>query len=87
MTFKVLIFLLFSIVAEITHLLKEGIWEHKYAFGMLKIMILNTIFLMILSIKSFYFGILLKIKEVLPKIIKSAAKAFMTPLKTPKKEI
>ena len=86
MTFKFLIFILFLIVAEIAHLLKKGILEHKYAFGILKIMILNTIFLTILSIKSFSFGVLLKIKEVMPKIIKSAAKAFMTPLKTPKKE-
>ena len=86
MAFKVLIFILFLIVAEIAHLLKEGIYEHKYAFGILKIMILNTIFLTILSIKSFYFGVLLKIKEVMPTIIKSAAKVLMTPLKTPKKE-
>ena len=86
MTFKFLIFILFLSVAEIAHLLKEGIWEHKYAFGILKIVILNTIILTILLIKSFYFGVLLKIKEVMPKIIKSAAKAFMTPLKTPKKE-
>ena len=86
MAFKVLIFILFLIVSEIAHLLKEGIYEHKYAFGILKIMIINTIFLMILSIKSFYFGVLLKIKEVMPTIIKSAAKVLMTPLKTPKKE-
>ena len=59
-----MIFLLFLIVAEIVQLLKEGILEHKYkyALGILKIMILNTIFLTILSIKSFYFGVLLKIK-------------------------
>ena len=86
MAFKVLIFILFLIVAEIAHLLKEGIYEHKYALGILKIMILNTIFLTILSIKSFYFGVLLKIKEVMPTIIKSAAKVLMTPLKTPEKE-
>lgn len=87
MTFKVLLFILSLIIAEIIHLIKEGIWEHKYAFGILKIMILNTVFLTILSIKSFYLGILLKIKEMMPKILKSAAKVLMTPIKTPQKEI
>ena len=48
-------------------------------------MILNTIFLSILSIKSFYLGILLKIKDAIPPIIKIATKAILTPMKTPKK--
>ena len=86
MIFKVLLFILFLIVAEIFQLLKEGIIEHKLTVEILKILILNTAFLTILSVKSFYFGILLKIKEVMPKIIKSAAKILSTPLKTHKKE-
>ena len=86
MTFKILLFLLLLIVAEIYHLIKEGIAEHKFAFGILKILVLNTLFLSILSIKSFYIGILLKIKEATPPIIRSAAKVLITPIKTPKKD-
>ena len=80
MIFKVFFFILFLIVAEIILLLKEGIIEHKMAFEILKILILNTAFLTILSVKSFYFGILLKIKEEMPKIIKFADKILSTPL-------
>ena len=61
--------------------------EYKFAFGILKEMILNTIFISILSARSFYLGILIKIKEAIPPIIKTAAKAFATPIKTPKKDI
>ena len=86
MTFKALLFILFLIVAEIFQLLKEGIIEHKLTVEILKILILNTAFLTILTVKSFSFRILLKIKEVMPKIIKSAAKILSTPLKTHKKE-
>lgn len=85
MAFKVLLLILFLIVIEIYHLLKEGIAEHKFAFGILKVLILDTIFLSILSIKSFYLGILVKIKDSIPPIIKTAAKAILTPIKTPKK--
>ena len=87
MTFKILLFILFLIVAEIYRLFKEGIMEHKFAFGILKVIILNTIFISILSARSFYLGILIKIKEAIPPIIKTAAKAFATPIKTPKKDI
>ena len=86
MTFKVLLLILLLIVTEIYQLLKEGIAEHKFAFGILKILILNTIFLSILSIKSFYLGILVKIKDVIPPINKTAAKDILTPMKPPKKE-
>ena len=86
MTFKALLFILFLIVAEIFQLLKEGIIDHKLTVEILKILILNTAFLTILTVKSFYFRILLKIKEVMPKIIKSAAKILSNPLKTHKKE-
>ena len=85
MTFKALLFILFLIVSEIIHLVKEGVAEHKYAFGILKILILNTIFLFVLSIKYFSFGILGKIKEAIPPLIKTATKVILTPIKTPKK--
>ena len=42
MVFKVLLLILLLIVTEIYQLLKEGIAEHKFAFGILKILILNT---------------------------------------------
>ena len=86
MTFKILLFILLLIIAEIVHLIKQGIIEHKFAFGILKIMVLNTIFLLILYVKTFFY-VLLKIKKVMPEKIKSAAKAIMTPIKTLKKEI
>ena len=86
MTFKILLFILLLIVAEVVHLLNEGIVEHKLAFGILKIMILNIIFLVILSVKSFYLNVLIKIKKVMPEIIKSAAKVIMTPIKSSKDE-
>ena len=53
MTFKILLFILLLIIAEIVYLIKQGIIEHKFAFGILKIMVLNTIFLLILYVKSF----------------------------------
>ena len=87
MTFKILLFTLFLTVVEIYRLFKEGIMEHKFAFGILKVIILNTNFISILSARSFYLGILIKIKEAIPPIIKTAAKAFATPIKTPKKDI
>ena len=86
MTFKILLLILFLIIVEIIHLIKEGIADHKFAFGILKILVLNTIFISLLSIKSFYLGFLIKLKEAIPPIIKTAAKVIMTPIKTPKKE-
>ena len=84
MVFKILLLILFLIIAEIYKLIGEGIIQHKFAFGILKILILNTVFLSLLAVKSFYLGILIKIKEVIPPILKTAAKAFITPIKSPK---
>ena len=86
MTFKILLFIHFLILSQIYRLFKEGIMEHKFEFGILKLLILNTIFISILSAISFYLGILIKIKEAIPPIIKKAAKAFATPLKNTKKD-
>ena len=52
MVFKILLFILFLIIAEIYKLIREGIIQHKYAYGILKILILNTAFLSILAVKS-----------------------------------
>ena len=86
MVFKILLFILFLIIAEIYKLIREGIIQHKYAYGILKILILNTAFLSILAVKSLYLGILIKIKESIPPILKSAAKVLITPVKSPKRE-
>ena len=73
------------ILFEIVNLLQNGIMEHKIAYGMLKIIFLNTLFISILALKSFYLNIIVKIKDVVPPIVKTAAKIFATPIKTPKK--
>ena len=52
---------------------------------MLKIILLNTLFISILALKSIYLNILLKIKESVPPIAKTAAKIFETPIKSSKK--
>ena len=79
--FKILILIPFLIIAKIYKLIEEGIIQHKYAYGILKILKLNTIFLSLLAVKFFYLGILIIIKEVIPPILKTAAKAFITPIK------
>ena len=86
MAFKIFLLFFLLIIAEIYKLIKEGIIQHKYAYGILKILILNTIFLSILAIKSFYIGILVKIKKAIPPILETAAKVLITPIKTPKDE-
>jgi len=73
------------ILFEIVNLLQNGIMEHKIAYGMLKIIFLNTLFISILALKSFYLNIIVKIKDAVPPIVKTAAKIFATPIKTPKK--
>ena len=83
MVFKLILLIFASIIAEIYNLLNERIVEHKYAFGLLKVLILNTLVVSILFIKSFYFGIFSKIKEIIPPIIKTATKVLTTPLKSP----
>ena len=85
MIFKILFGLLVMILFEIVNLLQNGIMEHKIAYGMLKIIFLNSLFISILALKSFYLNIIVKIKDAVPPIVKTAAKIFATPIKTPKK--
>ena len=85
MIFKILFGLLVMILFEIVNLLQNGIMEHKIAYGMLKIIFLNTLFISILALKSFYLNIIVKIKDAVPPLVKTAAKIFATPIKTPKK--
>ena len=84
MLFKILFGLLVLILFEVIDLFKQGIMEHKLAYGILKILILNVAFASVLALKSFYINFLIKIKDALPPIIKAAAKIFVTPLKTPR---
>ena len=58
---------------------------HKIKNGILKIIFLNTLFISILALKSFYLNIIVKIKDAVPPLVKTAAKIFATPTKTPKK--
>ena len=85
MIFKILFGLLMIILFEIVNLFQNGIMNHKIAYGMLKIILLNTLFISILALKSFYLNILIKIKEAVPPIVKTAAKIFETPIKSSNK--
>ena len=83
MVFKLILLIFAFIIVEIYNLLNDRIVEHKYAFGLLKVLLLNTLIVTILFVKSFYFGIFSKIKEIIPPIIKTATKVLTTPLKSP----
>lgn len=85
MLFKFLFALLALIVLEVINLFKNGIMEHKLAYGILKVIILNTLLISVLALKSFYLNLLIKIKEAVPPIIETAVKIISTPIKTPKK--
>ena len=52
---------------------------------MLNIIFSYTLFISIIALKSFYLNILIKIKEAVPPIVKTAAKIFETPIKSSKK--
>ena len=80
---KIFIAIISLIFYESLDLYFKGIFEHPLAFGILKIIFLNTILLMIVFIKA---NILIKIKEAIPPILKTAAKLILTPVKTPKKD-
>ena len=85
MLFKFLFALLALIVLEVINLFKNGIMEHKLAYGILKVIILNTLLISVLALKSFYLNLLIKIKDSVPPIIETAVKILATPIKTPKK--
>ena len=80
--FKVIVIIL-TIFYETFNLYCHGIIEHPLAFGILKIIFLNMILLLILILKN---NMLLKLKEKVPQIIKTAAKILLTPMKTPEKK-
>ena len=80
---KIFLAIIALIFYESLDLHLKGIFLHSLALGILKIIFLNTILLMIVFIKA---NILLKIKETIPPILKTAAKLILTPVKTPKKD-
>ena len=84
MLFKILFGLLVLILFEVIDLFKQGIMEHKLAYGVLKILILNVAFVSFLELKSFYLNFFIKIKDAVSPIIKTSAKIFVTSLKTPR---
>ena len=85
MLLKFLFALLALIVLEVINLFNNGIMEHKLAYGILKVIILNTLLISVLALKSFYLNLLIKIKDAVPPIIETAVKILATPIKTPKK--
>ena len=85
MLFKFLFALLALIVVEVINLFKNGIMEHELAYGILKVIILNTLLISFLALKSFYLNLLIKIKDAVPPIIETAVKILATPIKSPKK--
>ena len=81
MVFKLILLIFAFIIVEIYNLLNDRIVEHKYAFGLLKVLLLNTLIVTILFVKSFYFGIFSKIKEIIPPIIKTCNQSFVYSIK------
>ena len=65
-------------------LINDGITSHKYGFRLLKILILNTIFLELLFFKISYIEIYGKIKKAINPLIETAKKVLMTPIKSSK---
>ena len=68
---KIFLAIIVLILYESLDLYLKGIFEHPLAFIILKILFLNKILLMIVFIKA---NILIKIKETIPPILKTAEK-------------
>ena len=79
---KIFLAIIALIFYESLDLYLQGIFEHPLALGILKIIFLNTILLMIVFINA---NILMKIKEAIPPILKTAAKLILTPVKPQRK--
>ena len=89
MIYKILLGLIALILLELVNLFHNDIMKHKLAYGILKIVILNTILISVLALKSFYLNLLLKIKDVVQPIFETVGKIlsilFKTPNRTSKK--
>ena len=86
MILKILLALIFGIIYEIINLVRIGTVDNPIAFGFLKILIMITLILSIVSINAFNLRIIRRMKKIIPSIIETAEKVLMTPIKTPKKE-
>ena len=85
MAYKILLGLNLLIIYEMIDLINDGITSHKFGFGLLKILILNTIFLLgLLFFKISYIEIYGKIKKAINPLIETANKVLMTPIKSSK---
>ena len=86
MILKIFLSLIFWIIYEIINLVRIGTVDNPIAFGFLKILIMITLILSIVSINAFNLRIIRRMKKIIPSIIEIAEKVLMTPIKTPKKE-
>ena len=86
MILKILLAPIFGIIYEIINLVIIGTVDNPIAFGFLKILIMITLILSIVSINAFNLRIIRRMKKIIPTIIETAEKVLMTLIKTPKKE-
>ena len=86
MAYKILLGLNLLIIYEMMDLINDGITSHKFGFGLLKILILNTILLGLLFFKISYIEIYGKIKKVINPLIETTKKVLKTPIKSSKSE-
>ena len=70
MILKILLALIFAIIYEIINLVRIGIIDNQIAFGFLKILIMITLILSIVSINEFNLRIIRRMKKIIPLIIK-----------------
>ena len=74
MAYKILLGLNLLIIYEMIDLINDGITSHKFGFGILKILILNTILLGLLFFKISYIEIYGKIKKAINPLLKQLKK-------------
>ena len=84
MAYKILLRLNSLIIYEMIDLINDGITSHKFGFGLLKILKLNTILLGLLFFKISYIEIYGKIKKAINPLIETSKKVLMTPIKSSK---
>ena len=86
MIIKILFALIAIVFYEIVKLINDGAFDNPIVFGFLKILVLITIILSIISINIFNLGVIKKIRKVIPPILETAAKILKTPIKGSKEE-
>ena len=86
MILKILLALIFAIIYEIINLVGIGIIDNPIAFGFLKILIMITLIISIVSINAFNLRLIRRMKKIIPSIIETAEKVLMTLINAQKKE-